>query len=49
VRISERKGADNIMYQRVNNGLSGEWDKDSRNRMKSGDWLGFIVGTFVLY
>ena len=50
VRISERKGSEkarvdyNIMYQRVNNGLIGEWDKDSRNRMKSGDWLGFIVG-----
>ena len=50
VRISQRKGAENarIDYTKLkeNNIQNNKiiWDKDHLNKMKTGDWLGFIVG-----
>jgi len=50
VRISERKNAANMrrdyefLKTSISNGDKSVWDKDSKNRMKKGDWLGFIVG-----
>ena len=50
VRISQRKGAAaaRFDYQKlVDDTLNDEvgvWDKDIKNKMGVGDWLGFIVG-----
>ncbi len=47
VRISENKEAKkdyNIFKEQHINNQNAFWDKDSKNRMKKGDWLGFIVG-----
>ncbi len=48
VRISQKSvGAQKdyeIMKDKIDNGYSSEWDSVKGNRVKVGDWMGFILG-----